>query len=136
MAFLYDIMGARTVPKKSKRPCSHPNCPKLTEGRYCVEHQRQAYQRYDKYERDPASRKRYGYTWRRIRSRYVAEHPFCELCFERGVLVLVEEVHHKVPLSVGGTHDWNNLISLCRSCHSCMHNLDDSRWHQKKRRGG
>ena len=123
------------MPKKPKRPCSYPKCPKLTDGRFCMEHQRQEYKRYDKYERNPESRKRYGRAWREIRNRYVKAHPFCELCFERGVLIEVEEVHHKQPLSKGGTNDVENLISLCRSCHAKMHVLDDSRWHKKKGRG-
>ena len=61
--------------------------------------------RYEKYDRDPAVRRRYGRVWKRIRDSYVKMHPFCELCFEKGVIVPVEEVHHKVPLAEGGTHD-------------------------------
>ena len=30
----------------------------------------------------------------------------------------VQEVHHKLPLSKGGTHSKSNLISLCKSCHA------------------
>ncbi|WP_420838364.1 HNH endonuclease [Allobaculum mucilyticum] len=33
----------------------------------------------------------------------------------------MEQVHHIVPLSQGGTHDENNLMSLCKSCHSRIH---------------
>ena len=32
-----------------------------------------------------------------------------------------EEIHHKKPLSEGGTHDRSNLIALCKSCHSSIH---------------
>lgn len=46
---------------------------------------------------------------------YLLDHPFCEVCYEKGVLVEVEEVHHKIPLAEGGTHDRSNLISLCKS---------------------
>lgn len=56
-----------------------------------------------------------------VTGRYCAEHPFCEKCYERGVLVPVEEIHHKLPLSEGGTHDQSNLIALCKSCHSQIH---------------
>ena len=34
-----------------------------------------------------------------------------------------EEVHHKKKLSDGGTHDRENLIALCKSCHSKIHAL-------------
>ncbi len=60
-------------------------------------------------------------TWKRIRDKYASEHPFCELCFERGIIVETEEIHHKKPLSEGGTHDRSNLIALCKSCHSRIH---------------
>lgn len=62
----------------------------------------------------PAVRRRYGRVWKRIRDSYVKTHPFCELCYEKGVIVPVEEVHHKVPLAEGGTHERSNLISLCK----------------------
>ncbi|WP_396631581.1 HNH endonuclease [Longibaculum muris] len=33
----------------------------------------------------------------------------------------VDEVHHKLPLSEGGTHERSNLIALCKSCHAKIH---------------
>lgn len=65
------------------------------------------------------------------RDKYAAEHPFCELCFERGLAVPVEEIHHKLPLSEGGTHDRSNLIALCKSCHSKIHAKRGDRWHDR-----
>lgn len=35
--------------------------------------------------------------------------------------VITAEIHHKLPLSEGGTHDRSNLIALCKSCHSSIH---------------
>lgn len=32
-----------------------------------------------------------------------------------------EEVHHIIPLSQGGTHRNDNLMSLCQSCHTKIH---------------
>lgn len=116
------------MPRKPKRACSHPMCPNLTDGRFCDEHQRQENKRYERYDRNPLVKKRYGSTWRKIRSSYVKEHPLCEICFEEKRMVPVEEVHHKLPLSKGGTHDKNNLISLCQSCHARIHAKDGSRW--------
>ena len=120
------------MPSKPKKPCSYPNCPKLTYGRYCEEHQRLENKRYEKYGRQYAIHQRYGRAWQRIRENYVKTHPYCELCFQDGIMKLVEEVHHKVPLSKGGTHDTENLISLCKSCHSKIHAKDGSRWNKKK----
>ena len=55
---------------KPKRPCSYPGCPNLTDGRFCEEHEKLENQRYEKYERDPATKRRYGRAWKRIRDRY------------------------------------------------------------------
>ena len=80
------------------------------------------------YGRDKSTKKRYGRAWKRIRDKYAAEHPFCELCFERGIIVPTEEIHHKLPLSEGGTHDRSNLIALCKSCHSRIYAERGDRW--------
>ncbi len=119
------------MPKKPKRPCSYPGCPKLTDGQFCEEHAKQEARRYEKYDRDPAVRRRYGRAWTRIRNRYAAAHPFCEECYKKGVLHPVEEVHHILPLAEGGTHDENNLVSLCQSCHSRIHAERGDRWHNR-----
>ena len=121
------------LPRRPKRPCSYPGCPKLTDGRFCEEHAKVEAQRYERYERDPATKRRYGRAWKRIRDKYVQQHPFCELCYEKGVIVPVEEVHHKVPLAEGGTHERSNLISLCKSCHSQIHAERGDRWNKDKK---
>ena len=125
--FLWKKEGGQ-MPRKPKKPCAYPGCPNLCEGRYCPEHQSKVNSEYEKYGRNPRTKKRYGRAWKRIRDKYVLEHPFCELCFERGVMVPTEEVHHKKPLSEGGTHDRSNLIALCKSCHSRIHAERGDRW--------
>jgi 5-methylcytosine-specific restriction protein A len=57
--------------RKPKRPCSYPGCPRLTDGRYCDEHQKLTAKQYNKYQRIPEHRKRYGRAWKRIRDRYI-----------------------------------------------------------------
>ena len=110
------------MPYKPKRPCSHPGCPNLTYGRFCEEHEQEENRRYERYERNPATRKRYKGKWPQIRKMYVTAHPYCELCFKRyQKLTPAEHVHHITPLSEGGTHDFDNLMSLCQSCHSHIH---------------
>ena len=118
------------MPRKPKRPCSFPGCPKLTDGRFCEEHAKQEAKRYEKYDRDPAVRRRYGRAWKRIRDSYVETHPLCERCLELGVLVPTEEVHHVIPLAEGGTHSRTNLISLCKSCHAKIHAERGDRWNR------
>ena len=75
------------MPRKPKHPCSYPGCPKLTDKRFCEEHEKLSNSNYEKYGRDRSTKKRYGRAWKRIRDKYAAEHPFCELCFERGIIV-------------------------------------------------
>jgi len=116
------------MPKKSKRPCRYPSCPKLTDGLYCVEHQRQATRHYNHFQREPETNKRYGRAWKRIRDRYIKAHPLCEECKKADRLTPAEEVHHILPLSHGGTNDVSNLMSLCKSCHSRITADSGDRW--------
>ena len=124
--------GGRAMPYKPKKPCAWPGCPNLTDGKYCPEHQKEANARYEKYGRDPAVHRRYGRAWKRIRDSYVKSHPYCELCLKQGMVVPVEEVHHIKPLSEGGTHARDNLISLCKSCHARIHAQRGDRWHKRR----
>ena len=68
------------MPYKPKRPCSHPGCPRLTDGRYCEEHEKEAASTYERNQRDPLTSRRYGSAWRKARKKFLAEHPFCKLC--------------------------------------------------------
>lgn len=109
------------MPSRPKRPCSFPGCPNLTDGQYCEAHRQTARRQYDKYERAADVNKKYGRAWKRIRDRYAAEHPLCEMCLKEGRLTPVAEVHHILPISRGGTHARSNLMSLCQSCHNKVH---------------
>ncbi|MCR4719670.1 MAG: HNH endonuclease [Firmicutes bacterium] len=122
------------MPYKPKRPCSYPGCPKLTDGRFCDEHAKQEARRYEKYDRSPEIKKRYGAEWRRIRDRYIAAHPLCAMCKRSGKLTPAEEVHHIAPLSQGGTNAEDNLMSLCKVCHSEITAKEGGRWTPKHRR--
>ena len=106
------------MPKRPKRPCSHPGCGRLTDDRYCDEHRQIAEHHYNKYQRDPDTSQRYGRAWRRIRARYIQAHPLCEQCEKEDRMTPAQEVHHMLALANGGTHEENNLLALCKSCHS------------------
>lgn len=121
------------MPRKPKKPCSYPGCPKLTDGRYCQEHQSLVHKQYNRYSRNAAHRKRYGAAWKKVRDAYAAAHQLCEVCLREGRYVKMEEVHHVKPLSEGGTHEMSNLIALCKSCHSRIHSTREDRWKRKPR---
>lgn len=118
------------MPSKPARPCSAPGCPELTHERFCPHHAKAENTRYRKYQRDPKINKRYGARWRRIRATYIAQHPLCEDCLAQGKTTPVQEVHHILPLEHGGSHDFSNLRSLCKPCHSRQSALDGDRWRQ------
>ena len=116
---------------RNDRPCSFPECPKLTEGRFCEEHAKAEARRYEKYQRDPQARKRYGKAWTAIRKAYASEHPFCEVCLAEGRYTPTEAIHHIKPLSQGGTHDISNLKAVCKACHARIHGEIGDRWSRK-----
>lgn len=116
------------MPRKPKRPCSYPGCPELVDGRFCKFHAKQENRRYEKYRRDPETRRCYGRAWKRIRDRYIKAHPLCEECKRSGKLTVSEEVHHILPLSEGGSNREDNLMALCKSCHSKIHAKRGDRW--------
>lgn len=120
------------MPKMPKRPCGFPGCPNLTDGRFCEIHAKQENRHYERYQRDPAIKRRYGRAWQRIRDRYTAAHPFCEECYKRGVLTPTEEIHHIKPLAHGGTHADDNLMALCKPCHSRITVEMGDRWPKKE----
>ena len=57
------------MPYKAKKPCARTGCRHLTNEWYCEEHAKAEAKRYDQFERDPASKKRYGKSWAKIRAR-------------------------------------------------------------------
>ena len=57
--------------------------------------------------------------WRKLRKMFVAENPVCVHCEAKGFTTPVAEVDHIIPLRLGGyPYDFNNLQSLCKSCHA------------------
>lgn len=119
------------MPMKPKRPCNKPGCPELTAGRYCAVHQREADAYYNKYQRDPDTKRRYGRGWPRIRAQQLAAHPLCALCQGEGRATPADEVHHIVPLAQGGTNAQENLMSLCKPCHSRITATESGRWKRR-----
>ncbi|MFO0849575.1 MAG: HNH endonuclease [Gemmataceae bacterium] len=69
--------------------------------------------------RPSPSRRGYGPDWDRCRLAYLADHPECEQCSQAGVLTAATEVDHVRRIERGGPRfDHENLMALCKSCHS------------------
>ena len=109
------------MPYKAKKPCARHGCRELTTKRFCETHAKEEQKLYNRYGRDPASNKRYGGTWKKIRDAFLAANPMCAMFKDRGRLTAATVAHHKVKLSEGGTNDWENMMPLCQECHSRHH---------------
>lgn len=80
-----------------------------------------SYKEYQKYYGDKR--------WKDLRNMYLQEHPLCEECLRYGRVVPGEHVHHKSFFASDDIEehrwtkllDWNNLKTLCKTCHSNIH---------------
>ena len=67
--------------------------------------------------------------WKLLRAKKLQSNPVCEVCEANNRSTLATEVHHTVPVEsvpheLGMRQlmfDYNNLQSLCHSCHSDAH---------------
>ena len=114
-------LGGKPMPYKAKKPCAQRGCRELTSGRYCKAHAKQETKKYNQHQRDSASNKRYGGTWRIIRGAFLSANPVCTVCKLSGRLTPATVAHHKIKITDGGTNDWDNMEPLCQECHSRLH---------------
>lgn len=57
--------------------------------------------------------------WRSTRKAYFAENPLCEDCKEKKLVVAGEVVDHIKEINDGGAkYDFENLKTLCHTCHN------------------
>lgn len=60
-------------------------------------------------------------SWNYLRKQALAIYDYkCSRCGSKGIV----HVHHKIPLSQGGTNDLCNLIPLCIKCHQHIHKFN------------
>ncbi len=82
---------------------------------------------YDRHARDRDSARFYcSARWRTLRLSKLRQDPLCERCKAQGTLVPATIVHHKVERRDEPELEleWDNLESLCPSCHSRHHASD------------
>lgn len=70
--------------------------------------------------RAPSRDRGYDRNWEKLRDRFIAENPICKHCESAGRVTPATEVDHISPFM--GVSDplrlaWDNLQSLCHSCH-------------------
>ena len=86
---------------------------------------------YEKYGQPKVEKRQYGCRGMKLRAAYISQHPLCEQCLKEGRVTRAEEVHHIVPLSHGGKHEFSNLMALCKLCHSRITATMGDRWGHK-----
>lgn len=74
--------------------------------------------------------------WRRLANAYLAAHPLCEMCAQKGIQKLAADVHHRVSFTkftgierMEMAYNPNNLMALCKECHAEIH------LHQRRHEG-
>jgi len=107
------------MPSRAARPCTKPGCPCLVTGRQsrCAEHERERAQA-----RGSAAANGYDAAWRKLRLRFLIDHPFCVRCHAEAT-----EVDHIVAFRGNEALrlDPTNLQALCISCHSSKTVMQD-----------
>jgi 5-methylcytosine-specific restriction protein A len=102
--------------------CRRPTCNAIikTPG-FCEKHGNvSTAQGYDRFTRDPRSKKFYdSAAWARARIDQLNHFPVCQHCTKS----LAYAVHHVIPLAI----NWElrlaatNLMSICQPCHNTLH---------------
>ena len=68
--------------------------------------------------------------WKELRiAKLRSTNGLCEECMKEGIVTSARCVHHIIPIETARTKeemrrlafDWNNLMSLCKSCHARIH---------------
>lgn len=101
------------MPKMAKKPCRHPGCATLTEGKYCEAHK--------PLHPDRPSRESRGYTskWKKVSKAYLRKHPLCVHCKQHGKNTFATVVDHVIPHRNDPALMWSesNWQPLCKPCH-------------------
>jgi 5-methylcytosine-specific restriction protein A len=115
------------MPNASKRPCAIRSCPKLTDKRFCEDHEREHWQGVNRNDGRPSAAVRgYDRRWNKLAKMYLRAPPLCEVCESKGLTTPARLVHHKVEVDVRPDLRlaWDNLQSVCKRCHEAHHGWD------------
>lgn len=111
------------MPTRPKKPCQHPGCPNLVDGKYCDKHK----PLHTEAARS-ASRRGYNYKWQQESKKFLTEHSLCVLCLKTGKFVQATVVDHKIPHRGNQKLFWDrkNWRPLCKHCHDTKTGTGDS----------
>lgn len=110
------------MPRNAPLPCRHPGCAALVDSPgYCQVHRSFGQRDYGRARRwfDAEVDFYKSSRWRKTRTAFLKQYPLCLACGAIGKTVAATVVDHIQPIKAGGTRfDWDNLQSLCVSCHN------------------
>ena len=116
---------AINVPMNLKRACRQPGCRNTTHNKrgYCDDHIGAGDRAYRASRPDTAEQKFYASAqWRKVRKLKLQQDPLCEICERQHVVKAATIVHHKQEIKQGGDpFAWDNIESVCASCHMRLH---------------
>lgn len=106
------------MPLAPLKPCSRVGCRELTRAIYCLTHEKDQQQSYDK-ERGSAASRGYDSKWRKARIRFLRNHPLCVECENENELAAATVVDHIIPHKGDKVLFWdcNNWQPLCKPHH-------------------
>lgn len=128
------VSGVR-LPWQPKKPCAHPGCGALVEGRYCPAHERERQKAVDA-ARPTASERGYGSRWQKARATFLQRHPLCAECERVGRVTAASVVDHVVPHKGDQRLFWDtsNWQPLCTTCHGRKTATQDSGFARRRPR--
>lgn len=106
--------------KAPAKRCTRSNCPgKVRNGicDKCGSLRSHTSQQYDKFRGTPTERG-YDYRWTKLRLIVLQREPLCRECMKNNIVTQATEVDHIIAKRNGGKDSFDNLQSLCKSCHS------------------
>lgn len=120
------------------RACRSPACCRTTSHVSgfcpgCLSKRRAA----DDQQRGSAAERGYGTRWQKARATYLASHPLCKQCDQRGLIVRATVVDHIIPHKGDQNLFWSrdNWQSLCKPCHDKKTATEDGGFGRFQKKG-
>ena len=110
---------------KPRKQCEHAGCRVMVDYNvtFCPKHTKQRNK--ETYEKRKGKYFDFYQTkqWRNLSKSYRVSHPYCEQCYQRGIIRPAEICDHIIEVRKDWDKrlDWDNLQSLCQQCHEMKH---------------
>ena len=114
------------MPKRAQSFCQYPRCRAIAErGGLCDQHRQQRKaEDFKRFKSRPVVRgtstgRGYNFRWNKARAAFLSEHPLCQDCERRGLLIAATVVDHIQPHRGDYAVFWDqdNWQPLCATCH-------------------